>query len=55
MFICVHLRPSQNLRGTMDLAEVEQEVRRIAVDLKDVLAVGLFGSLARGDAHERSV
>ncbi len=40
--------------GTMDLAEVEQEVRRIAVGLKNVLAVGLCGSLARGDAHGRS-
>jgi len=39
----------------MKLEEVEQEVRRIAVGLmKDVLAVGLCGSLARGDTHARS-
>ncbi len=37
----------------MNLAEVERAVREIAVGL-DVLAVGLCGSLARGDAHERS-
>lgn len=37
----------------MNLAEVEQAVREIAVGL-DVLAVGLCGSRARGDAHEHS-
>lgn len=37
----------------MNLAEVERAVREIAVGL-DVLAVGLCGSLARGDAHEHS-
>jgi predicted nucleotidyltransferase len=38
----------------MRLEEVEREVRQIAVGLRDVLAVGLCGSLARGDAHARS-
>ncbi|MGB9775572.1 MAG: nucleotidyltransferase family protein [Anaerolineae bacterium] len=38
----------------MNRAEVEREIGRIAAGLKDVLAVGLCGSLARGDAHTRS-
>ena len=38
----------------MRLEEVEREVRQIVVGLKDVLAVGLCGSLARGDTHARS-
>ena len=36
--------------------EIVDEIGRIVKDLgrKDVLAAGLFGSMARGDFHERS-
>jgi len=39
-----------------DVERIKAEARRIALalDRKDILAVGLFGSLARGDYHERS-
>ena len=38
------------------MREILDEIKKIALDLKrdDVLAVGLFGSLARGDFNERS-
>jgi len=40
----------------MDVGEVKHEVRGIALwlDKEEILAVGLFGSLARGDFDERS-
>jgi predicted nucleotidyltransferase len=39
-----------------DIQKVKEEVRLITLRLekKGILAVGLFGSLARGDLHERS-
>jgi predicted nucleotidyltransferase len=41
---------------TLDIEKIKAEARRIALALErqDVLAVGLFGSLARGTYHERS-
>ena len=41
---------------TIDIQKVKDEIGRITLRLgrEDVLAVGLFGSLARGDFHERS-
>lgn len=40
----------------MDIGRVKDEVRRIALRLgkREILAVGLFGSLTRGDFDERS-
>ena len=40
----------------VDIQKVKDEVRQITLKLgkKEILAVGLFGSLARGDLHERS-
>ena len=40
----------------MDIEKVKDEARQITLRLgkKDILAVGLFGSLARGDFDERS-
>jgi predicted nucleotidyltransferase len=40
----------------VDIQKVEDEVRQITLRLgkKEILAVGLFGSLARGDLEERS-
>lgn len=40
----------------MDVQKVKDEVRQITLRLgkKEILAVGLFGSLARGDFDERS-
>ena len=39
----------------MDIEGVNDKVKQIALRLgrKDILAVGLFGSLARGDFDER--
>lgn len=40
----------------MNIKRIKEEVRKIALNLRkrEVLAVGLFGSLARGDFNERS-
>jgi len=40
----------------MNIKRIKKEVRKIALNLrkKEVLAVGLFGSLARGDFNEKS-
>lgn len=40
----------------MDIERVKHEVRQIVLDLgkKEILAVGLFGSWARGDFNKRS-
>lgn len=41
---------------TLDVEKIKAETKRISLtlDRKDILAVGLFGSLARGDYHARS-
>lgn len=38
------------------IKKIKEEVRQVALKLgkKEILAVGLFGSLTRGDFHERS-
>ena len=40
----------------MDIEKIKDEIRRITLDSqrKDLLAVGLFGSMARGNYRERS-
>jgi len=41
---------------SLDIEKTKEEARRIALGLnrRDILAVGLFGSLARGTYHDRS-
>lgn len=40
----------------MDIGKIKEKIKSAILDLKneDILAVGVFGSLARGDFHERS-
>jgi predicted nucleotidyltransferase len=42
--------------NNIDIPKIKDEIKRITLELgrEDVLAVGLFGSLARGNFHERS-